>query len=256
MDTGYQRGSNQTLSSFSKSLSSDSFGSLPWQVSLLVVTRFVQTCIWIPRWGGCWTTKCDYTDMIIYVSIFPWLDSWWEQVFLVRSSFLLRYLSLYIGVMNYKFSFEWKTYRDISPCDLRNFSLLFSLSVVSVFWDRQKGAMEWHDLSRLKSRSNSTPVSNKLIQRVISDGLVNIDDLIKSAWWVAQSEHSTGRSIETCFCMLWHLCFTTTFTSYKHLHVTCTGDLRAVLGQVGSDGNLEATPTIGGPDRSQQSGDC
>ncbi|KAF3391004.1 hypothetical protein DPV78_011371 [Talaromyces pinophilus] len=35
MDTGYQRGSNQTLSSFSKSLSSDSFGTLPWQVSLL-----------------------------------------------------------------------------------------------------------------------------------------------------------------------------------------------------------------------------
>jgi len=35
MDTGYQRGRNQTLSSFSKSLSSDSFGTLPWQVSLL-----------------------------------------------------------------------------------------------------------------------------------------------------------------------------------------------------------------------------
>ncbi|KAE8548556.1 hypothetical protein TMatcc_010620 [Talaromyces marneffei ATCC 18224] len=35
MDTGYQRGGNQTLSSFSKSLSSDSFGTMPWQVSLL-----------------------------------------------------------------------------------------------------------------------------------------------------------------------------------------------------------------------------
>lgn len=35
MNAGYQKGGSQTLSSFSKSLSSDSFGSMPWQVSLL-----------------------------------------------------------------------------------------------------------------------------------------------------------------------------------------------------------------------------
>lgn len=35
MNAGYQRGGSQTLSSFSKSLSSDSFGTMPWQVSLL-----------------------------------------------------------------------------------------------------------------------------------------------------------------------------------------------------------------------------
>lgn len=35
MNSGYQRGSTQNLSSFVKSLSSDSFGSLPWQISLL-----------------------------------------------------------------------------------------------------------------------------------------------------------------------------------------------------------------------------
>lgn len=35
INAGYQRGNSQTLYSFSKSLSSDSFGTLPWQVSLL-----------------------------------------------------------------------------------------------------------------------------------------------------------------------------------------------------------------------------
>jgi hypothetical protein len=35
MNSGYQRGSSQNLSSFAKSLSSDSFGSLPWQFTLL-----------------------------------------------------------------------------------------------------------------------------------------------------------------------------------------------------------------------------
>ncbi|KKA22284.1 hypothetical protein T310_3676 [Rasamsonia emersonii CBS 393.64] len=35
MNSGYQRDSSQNLASFAKSLSSDSFGSLPWQVTLL-----------------------------------------------------------------------------------------------------------------------------------------------------------------------------------------------------------------------------
>jgi hypothetical protein len=39
LNSGYQRGGLQNLSSFAKSLSSDSFGSLPWQVSLLELYR-------------------------------------------------------------------------------------------------------------------------------------------------------------------------------------------------------------------------
>jgi hypothetical protein len=35
INSGYQRGGSQNFSSFVKSLSSDSFGTLPWQISLL-----------------------------------------------------------------------------------------------------------------------------------------------------------------------------------------------------------------------------
>lgn len=102
-----------------------------------------------------------------------------------------------------------------------------------------------HNLSKLKSLSNTDSVPEELIQRAISDGFVNLDDcIIKSASRVAQSEESLQDKVKKLApawsgsCALLSVYDPVTST----LHVACTGDSRAVLGQKGPDGRWEASP--------------
>jgi pyruvate dehydrogenase phosphatase len=102
-----------------------------------------------------------------------------------------------------------------------------------------------HDLSKLKSLSNTGSVPETFIQRAINDGFVNLDDsIIKSASRVGQSEESLKDKVKKLApawsgsCALLSLYDPVTGT----LHVACTGDSRAVLGQKGPDGKWEATP--------------
>ncbi|KAI7974027.1 hypothetical protein EIK77_001669 [Talaromyces pinophilus] len=102
-----------------------------------------------------------------------------------------------------------------------------------------------HDLSKLKSLSNTGSVPETFIQRAINDGFVNLDDsIIKSASRVGQSEESLKDKVKkpapawSGSCALLSLYDPVTGT----LHVACTGDSRAVLGQKGPDGKWEATP--------------
>ncbi|KAJ5382676.1 hypothetical protein N7517_000587 [Penicillium concentricum] len=99
-------------------------------------------------------------------------------------------------------------------------------------------------LSETQPPSNE-PVPNESVQRAIMKGFVDLDDsIIKTAEDTSNSKESFQDKVKKLTpayagsCALLSLYDPITST----LHVACTGDSRAVLGQKGSDGKWEAIP--------------
>ena len=99
-------------------------------------------------------------------------------------------------------------------------------------------------LSQLKPTSKGT-VPEELVQRAIIEGFTKLDDsIIKAALDISQSEESLQEKVKKLApaysgsCALLSIYDSTTGT----LHVACTGDSRAVLGQKRPDGGWEVMP--------------
>ncbi|KAJ5827020.1 hypothetical protein N7447_003783 [Penicillium robsamsonii] len=99
-------------------------------------------------------------------------------------------------------------------------------------------------LAEIKPLSNE-PVPNESVQGAIMKGFVELDDsIIKTAQDTSKSKESFQDKVKRLApayagsCALLSLYNPTTST----LHVACTGDSRAVLGQKGSDGKWEVIP--------------
>jgi pyruvate dehydrogenase phosphatase len=93
--------------------------------------------------------------------------------------------------------------------------------------------------------NNKAIMPEKSFQRAITQGFMNLDDsIIKSAVDVAQGTESLPEKVKKLApayagsCALLSIYDSTTST----LHVACTGDSRAVLGQKGPDGKWAALP--------------
>ena len=91
----------------------------------------------------------------------------------------------------------------------------------------------------------NSPVSNESVQRAIMEGFVDLDDsIIKTAPDTSKSKESFQDKVKKLIpayagsCALLSLYDPITST----LHVACTGDSRAVLGQKGADGKWETIP--------------
>ncbi|CAI7619336.1 unnamed protein product [Penicillium glandicola] len=102
----------------------------------------------------------------------------------------------------------------------------------------------WRRLTEAKSPP-SDEVPNESVQRAIMKGFVDLDDsIIKTASDTSESKESFQDKIKKLApayagsCALLSLYDPITST----LHVACTGDSRAVLGQKGSDGKWEVIP--------------
>ncbi|OOQ82962.1 pyruvate dehydrogenase [Penicillium brasilianum] len=102
-----------------------------------------------------------------------------------------------------------------------------------------------HSLSQVKPLPDQESYSNELIQRAIANAFLNLDDsIIKTALETSQSQCSLPEKVKKLApaysgsCALLSLYDPTTST----LHVACTGDSRAVLGQKGPDGKWNAKP--------------
>ena len=102
-----------------------------------------------------------------------------------------------------------------------------------------------HSLSQVKPPSNEGFLPEELVQRAITKGFVSLDDsIIKTALNTSQSEESLQHKVKKLApayagsCALLSMYDPLTST----LHVACTGDSRAVLGQKRPDGRWEAIP--------------
>ncbi|KAF9894286.1 hypothetical protein FE257_007789 [Aspergillus nanangensis] len=103
-----------------------------------------------------------------------------------------------------------------------------------------------HSLSRIEPTSTTkNTVPQQLVHRAIIEGFTKLDDsIIKTAVATSQSEASLQEKIKKLApafsgsCALLSMYDSSTGT----LHVACTGDSRAVLGQQGSTGSWEAMP--------------
>jgi pyruvate dehydrogenase phosphatase len=102
-----------------------------------------------------------------------------------------------------------------------------------------------HNLRQVKSHSTNEPVPDELVQHAIMKAFVELDDsIIQTALTVSQSELSLqekAKKLAPAYagsCALLSLYDSLTST----LHVACTGDSRAVLGQKGPDGKWQAIP--------------
>lgn len=102
-----------------------------------------------------------------------------------------------------------------------------------------------HSLSQVKPPSNEESVPEELVQRAIMKGFVNLDDsIVKTALDTSQSGEPLQEKVQKFIpayagsCALLSLYDSVTST----LHVACTGDSRAVLGQQRPDGKWEAIP--------------
>ncbi|KAJ5359050.1 protein serine/threonine phosphatase 2C [Penicillium cataractarum] len=100
-----------------------------------------------------------------------------------------------------------------------------------------------HSLSQVKPVSDG--VSDGLVQRAVVNAFLNLDDsIIKTALETSQSQESLSEKVKKLApaysgsCALLSMYDPSTST----LHVACTGDSRAVLGQKGPDGRWNATP--------------
>ncbi|KAJ6019079.1 hypothetical protein N7522_001146 [Penicillium canescens] len=100
-------------------------------------------------------------------------------------------------------------------------------------------------LHEVKSQSNEKSVPDELVQQAIMKAFVDLDDLIvKEALTTSQSGESLQDKIKKLApayagsCALLSMYEPATST----LHVACTGDSRAVLGQQRPDGSWEAIP--------------
>ncbi len=102
-----------------------------------------------------------------------------------------------------------------------------------------------YSLSLVKSPSNEESISEELVQRAIIKGFVNLDDsIIKTALDTSQSKEPLQDKVKKLApayagsCALLSVYDSVTST----LHVACTGDSRAVLGQKMPDGKWETIP--------------
>ena len=102
-----------------------------------------------------------------------------------------------------------------------------------------------HNLGQVKSPSNDESVPNELVQRAIMKAFVDFDNsIIETALATSQSKISLqekAKKLAPAYagsCALLSLYDSLTNT----LHVACTGDSRAVLGQKGPDGKWQAIP--------------
>ena len=102
-----------------------------------------------------------------------------------------------------------------------------------------------HSLTQVKSTVNAESVPDHIAQQAIAQAFVNLDDsIIKTAMDVAKSKAPLQDKIKRLApahagsCALLSLYDPIS----RNLHVACTGDSRAVLGQKGADGKWEAIP--------------
>ncbi|KAJ5135061.1 protein serine/threonine phosphatase 2C [Penicillium bovifimosum] len=102
-----------------------------------------------------------------------------------------------------------------------------------------------YSLSRIKPSSTENTVPEELVQHAIIKGFTNLDDsIVKTALATSQSEKSLQEKVRKLApaysgsCALLSMYDSTT----GRLHVACTGDSRAVLGQQRPDGRWEAMP--------------
>ncbi|KAJ5567534.1 protein serine/threonine phosphatase 2C [Penicillium sp. DV-2018c] len=102
-----------------------------------------------------------------------------------------------------------------------------------------------HSLSRVKLTSTGNTLPKELVQRAVMEGFTNLDDsIIKTALETSQREASLSEKVKKLVpaysgsCALLSMYDPTTGA----LHVACTGDSRAVLGQQRPDGRWEAMP--------------
>lgn len=100
-----------------------------------------------------------------------------------------------------------------------------------------------HSLSDVKSTSGEEPVSNDVVQQAVIKAFVKLDDsIIKTALATSQSTEPLQDKVKKLApayagsCALLSMYDSVTST----LHVACTGDSRAVLGQKGPEGKWEA----------------
>lgn len=100
-------------------------------------------------------------------------------------------------------------------------------------------------LGKINPPSSDESMANKLVQNAISNGFTDLDDsIIMTARATSKSKESLqdkAKRLAPAYagsCALLSLYDSDTNT----LHVACTGDSRAVLGQKGPDGNWEAIP--------------
>jgi pyruvate dehydrogenase phosphatase len=100
-------------------------------------------------------------------------------------------------------------------------------------------------LREVKARSTEELVPNELVQQAIMKAFVDLDDhIVKTAMKTSQSTESLQdkiKKLQPAFagsCALLSMYEPATST----LHVACTGDSRAVLGQKREDGSWEAIP--------------
>lgn len=102
-----------------------------------------------------------------------------------------------------------------------------------------------HSLSQVKPPSNEESLPDELVQRAIIKGFMNLDDsIVKTAPGTSQSEEPLQEKVKKLApaysgsCALLSMYDSITST----LHVACTGDSRAVLGQKRPDGRWEVIP--------------
>ncbi|POR33576.1 Pyruvate dehydrogenase [Tolypocladium paradoxum] len=102
-----------------------------------------------------------------------------------------------------------------------------------------------HSLSQVKSALIGGSVPDEVVRHAITTAFVNLDDsVIKTAMDTAQSKEPLQDKIKKLApayagsCALLSLYDPVT----SNLHVACTGDSRAVLGQKGANGKWEAIP--------------
>jgi pyruvate dehydrogenase phosphatase len=100
-----------------------------------------------------------------------------------------------------------------------------------------------HSLTQIKSLSHKEPVPVELVQSAIKKAFLNLDDsVINTALETSQSNESLQQKVKKLLpayagsCALLSIYDSVTST----LHVACTGDSRAVMGQKKSDGTWEA----------------
>jgi pyruvate dehydrogenase phosphatase len=100
-------------------------------------------------------------------------------------------------------------------------------------------------LSQVTSAPGNLPIPEKDVQRAIVDAFLDLDDsIIKAALKVPDSNEPLQDKVKKLMpgyagsCALLSMYDPAAST----LHVACTGDSRAVLGQLGSDGKWEAVP--------------
>ncbi|PWY89657.1 protein serine/threonine phosphatase 2C [Aspergillus sclerotioniger CBS 115572] len=102
-----------------------------------------------------------------------------------------------------------------------------------------------HSLNQVERSPDGRMVPEELIQHAIMKGFQNLDNsIIETALSTSQSERLLQEKVKRLTPAFSGSCALLSLydPSAKTLHVACTGDSRAVLGSLGTDGKWEATP--------------